>query len=320
MPRKAKNTVSSNQVRNNNNRKKKKVSAVKSANGSRSSLHASHVKSTCSITNPFCVAAKAARRPDGTSINTIPYQIRGLVAITTDASGNALTVVVPGYAYGVANGTLAATTWTLAAAWSLLPGSGFVVTNSRETRIVSMGAIFRSTASMTNCQGLIHTFVASGLAVSSTMTQNSETNLEDNIRPLTSGFESTFIAKPLGNGAHNFRSVAGITSTMSDWDWTCAGFEITGGPASTLIGYLEIVMNVEMHVNPLSGLGALAPPPRPSNPVAVAAQAAVHSSISGLITGGMESVERAVTSTAQKAVASFLDSASDFGLGLLGLV
>lgn len=283
-----------------------------------------HVTAACSILNPFCVAAKAARRPDGLSSSTIPFQVRGMLTVATDASGYSLLVIVPGQGrYGYATGTYSAGNYTLGATWQILNGSTFINTNAAEVRIVSMGALFRSTASMTNCQGLLHKFVLTSPTVSAVIPSGNQNNVEDELTPLTAGYQSTWLSKPLGSAAHSFRPYTEVTNTMTDFNWSSVAFEIIGGAASQTVGYVEIVVNVEIHLNQTAitttGLAGSTIARRPANPVALQTQAMVQSTAPSFIQGGIDKIESTITSFASRAVSSLLDSAEDFGLGLLGL-
>ncbi len=286
-------------------------------------VHRAMTVASCSILDPFCPAARAAKRPDGLGAGTIAFQVRGSLTVTTDASGYALLMVVPGYGrFGYSSGTYAAG-WTLPATWSTLGGSAFINTNASAIRIVSMGAIFRSVASMTNCQGLLHRFVLQSPTVSQTFTLLNQNNTEDSIEPMTSGTTSSWVAKPLGADAHRFFDYASVTNTMSDFNWTSCGFEIVGGPASTAVAYVEVVVNVEFQLNSAgittTGLPGTVAGSKPANRTALAAQQTVQSKISSFISGGVESVEKVVWNAASTAVEDIFGSAATFGLELLGL-
>lgn len=312
-----------NQVNKMKTKKKKTVRPVKVV-GRKALAHAPHVKTACSITNPFCIAARAAKRPDGLSQGTMPFQVRGILQVQTDAAGASMMIIVPGLGrQGYTTGTLAANVWTLGNSWGILSGSAFIATNAAEIRIVSMGVIFRSTASMTNCSGLLHKAIVTSPTVSQVFSQMNQNNVEDELTPLTSGFESTWISKPLGSRAHSFRPYADVTSTMSDFDWTSCYFEVLGGAPNTIIGSVEYVVNVEIQLNSTgittTGLSGAVLATKPANPVALQAQNAIHSSIPSFIQGGVAKAETVITNAASKAVSNLLDMAEDFGLGLLGL-
>lgn len=302
----------------------KKTKTRKSRKANPGAAIKAHTKVACSVLDPFCIHARAARRPDGLGQNTVPFQVRGLTYVSTDANGNACTLIVPGYGlYGKANCTFNNPNWVVPAAWSSLAGSTFISTNAAEVRLVSAGAVFRSTASMTNCQGLVHTFTLTSPAVGTNILQLNNNNVEDNTLSLTSGFEQTFLAKPLGSTAHAFVPVASITTTMSDFNWTSFGVEIAAGPISTIVGVIEYVVNVEFHLNQTgvttTGLPGSVVGTRPANPVALQAQTMVQSTLPSLFSGGTDKVAKRIESAASSAISNLFDSAADFGLGLLGL-
>jgi hypothetical protein len=279
-----------------------------------------HTHHACTITNPFCPAAKGSRYPDGLSSNSMPFQVKGMISVATAATGDSFVVVgAGGGRFGVVSGTLAAGTWTLGATWSTLAGSAFVATNAQEVRIVSWGVIWRSTAAMTACQGMVHSFSTTGLGPTLTYPQLSQNTLEDQLIPLTSGMELSWISKPLGAKAHAFRPLSDFTTTSSDFDWTTFALEIVGGAASTTVGFLEVVVNVEVQFNNtgIQAMGAIVPPSKSANPIATKIQAQAHSTMGSFIEGGVAKVEQAVTKKASSIASTMFSAMEDFGLGLL---
>lgn len=284
-----------------------------------------HVSAACSILDPFCHVARAAKRPDGMGANTIGLTVRSLAAVTTDSTGACLIVLVPGYGrYGYASGTLAAGSFTLASTWTTLPGSAFLDSIAAEVRVVSAGAIFHCTASMTNCQGVLHRFVLTNPRVAQVIPQLQQNNSEDKLDTLTAGKRYSFVAKPMGSAAHTFKTYTSFASNMGDFDWTSCGFEVSGGPASTTIGMIEIVQNVEVSVSTsqssASGMTGTIMAPRPANTVALQVQNKVHTMIPSLLDGGVDYIEKRVASAASSALDSFLGGAANVGAALLTML
>lgn len=285
---------------------------------------ARHIRDVCALTDPFCIHARASRRPDGLSQNTIPYQVRGLSFIATDANGNNLTVIVPAWGkFAILTSTFIAGAWTQAATFTATAQNTFIATNASEIRIVSFGVTFRSIASMTNCQGLLHSFTLTNATANGVIPQFSNNNVEDSTTPMTSGLQQTIISKPLGSAAHSFIVNSTVTNTFSDFNWTIPCFEIAGGPASTTVAVVEFVFNLELQLSQAgvssTGMAGAVLGQKPANPIAITAQNAVHSSVPSIIEGGLVQVGRKIETAASNALSSFLDSAADFGLGLLGL-
>jgi hypothetical protein len=255
------------------------------------------------------------------SSNTVPFQVKQSFSVATDATGAAMYVVVPGCGrFGIAAGVLAAGNFTLAATWGSLAGNAFIGTNFAEVRIVSFGVKLLSTASATNCSGLVHLFNLTSPVVSQVIPQLNLLNTEDKTVPLTAGYQTTWVSKPLGSAAHSFTPLASLTNTMTDFNWTSLGIEIVGGAASQTVMFGELVVNVEGHLNSTAltttGLGGATVGVRAANPIATAVQAKVQSVIPSFVEGGSESLGKKIESMAASAVDSFADAAS-YGLGLL---
>jgi len=286
-------------------------------------LLSKHVRDACSILDPFCIHARAARRPDGMSFNTIPYQVRGTLYVNTDANGNAMVSIIP--AYGRYYGAASAYTppWTIPAAWVATSGATFIANNAAEVRLVSFGANFTNIASMTNCSGLLHTFVTTSIATAGTIPVLSSINAEDMTSPMTSGLRVAMVGKPLGSKAHSFNALANITTTMSDFDWTILNFEIAGGAVNTPVGVIEYVYNIEIQLSSggvgTTGLGPAVVGTKPANPVALNVQSSVHSSVPSIVKGGIESLGSKIETAAANAISNLFDGAADFGLSFLGL-
>lgn len=281
-----------------------------------------HVHHACSILDPFCGAARAAKRPDGMGQQSLGFCVRGSRVISTDANGNAMSAFVPGLGrYGIAtavpSGGPPITTYTLPAAWETTSSSGFVATNAGEVRIVSFGAIIRNIAAMTECKGLLHLFSLANPVVSQVFSVLNQNMPESRTAVMTSGQEVSWISKPLGASAHTFRPFAQATTTMSDFDWSSLFVEVYGGPASAAVLMVEYVINVELTLNSAglttTALGGTITKQRPANPVATQVQGAVHSKLDSFVDGGIKALEN----TVKNAASSALDAMESFGLDLL---
>lgn len=276
-----------------------------------------HVHSTCSITDPFCVHAKGASRPDG-GPPTIPYQIRAVLSLTADGTtGTARYTFVPNISFGYIAATNAAGTFTNGATWTNLGGNAFVTSNAKELRIVSFGVIIRSVMSATNAKGLVILTTDPAPFVSATNQAGSMQGQESVILTLAAGMEHTWVSKPLGVTAHQLRPTSAFTSTMSDFDWTSLVVEVSGGDTTSATPYLsvEYVMNVEFTVqsSQSSNLAMLQKPPAVPNRVATAAAERVHAKTSSFIEGGIASAVKTMESYAKSA----LDDVLSDGMALL---
>lgn len=260
------------------------------------------------------------------SQNTIPYTVRGMVPISTDTNGNAFTVFVPAYGkYWGAKGTWDALNldWNIAGNWSNAASHAFITSNAAEIRLVSAGIIIRNIAAMTSCQGTLHTGILTYCVPNQDSPLLNLNNSEDFLSPMTSGMEQSIIFKPLGSDAHAFIKESTVTNTFSDFNWTSAFIEVSGGPISTPVLTVEYVYNLEIQLTQAgvstTGLASAVTGSRPANPVALASQAQIHTSIPSIIMGGVEAVEKRISSAAYTSLTNFVDTAATYGLGILGL-
>ena len=278
-----------------------------------------HVAAACSITDPFCVHAKAARRPDGLSTNSMPYQVRTMELITTSSTGGARSFFASGFGlYCRAVATLAGGNWTLPATFEDTGVSKtFLDNNANEIRIVSYGLIIRSIVSATTSSGLVVVGSTGYLAPAMVFPEGQITFDESHIQSLAPGMELSWISKPIGTDAHNFKDAAAWSPIAPNayHDWTSASIEVIGGPNSTAVLSVEVFVNVEFTIATTTGMSSMMPPSKPANALAIKAQQAVHSTVPAIIEGGVEKVGKFLESKAAGAVDDFLSGAMAF-LGL----
>jgi len=270
-----------------------------------------HTHAACSISDPFCDHARAAKRPDGQGGMSYPYQIRYLIPITTDANGQAFYVIgmSPVYGYGSAP---AAASAVLPATWTIHSCNGFVVTNAAEVRFVSGGVVFRSTAAATASSGIASLSSIANPVISTTYSRGVLNLPSTQSMSLAPGNEMTFISRSHGGTAHEFIPLATLnTNTFSAWDWSSCLVELNGCPASTTMGYAEVVMNVEFTANitalNANAMGGVQINPKPANPIAITAQGQLNSKVPAVIKGGTEIVGKIVEREAANLISSLLD-------------
>jgi hypothetical protein len=279
-----------------------------------------HVSAVCSVTNPFCPAAKSSKWPDGTVGNTLTEQFRGNLTLGSSAQGNnvySFAAAVPfGYLDCSAN---SATTGTFSAAYKTYKASSLLATYGSTYRIVSAGIIFRCVASATTASGLITIGTSVPQTVSTVFTLGQELYQECIIKAIQPGMEVTWIAAPIGSTAHEFvpQSTSAGFATATLPDWTSCTVEITGGPVSTPLIAAEWFINVEFM--PGSGsiaLASLATTNPPKSTVAETAQSHVAKSIGSFIEGGIRQVEDVVAKHASEALTAVMDNPFDALLAL----
>jgi len=280
-----------------------------------------HLMATCSITDPFCVHARGAQRPDG-GPPTIPYQLRGvLTMLANGTTGATRYVFVPNMLFQYNSAVLAVTTWTNSAAWIDMGGAAFISANAKEIRLTSFGIVVRSAMTATSAKGLVIMSTDPAPVVSGTYTLGSMQATESTVTTLAAGFEHSWVSKPMGASAHLFRPIADFTTTMSNFDWTSLVVEVNGSDTTTGVPFLtcEIVMNVEFTVQSGQTGTAIAQlqktPPVP-NRTALAAAEHGTSQRPSFIQGGID----AATSYLEKSAKASLNTLLSEGMSALTLL
>jgi hypothetical protein len=284
-----------------------------------------HVRSACSVTNPFCADAKGAKRPDGLGGRSYPFQVRYMIPITGTATNDSFTVIQVTPLYGYQNAPTAAS-WVTPATFSAHNGTGFLIgnsgTNASEIRVVSAGVKFMADASLSNCQGQVAMYSLGSVPVSTTYAKNVLNYSDVECMALTPGNEMTWVSKPIGNDAHKFIPYATLNSnTYANSDWTACVIETFGTNGAVVVGHAEIVINCEFvpgigFLN-TSGLGAVEPVHKPANPIAIHAQQQAHSLMPAVVKGGGDALDRMVTKYTTDAVTGLMSAGSEWMIAAL---
>jgi len=280
-----------------------------------------HIRSVCSVTDPFCPAAKNSKWPDGTGGNTLTEQIRGnLTLVTQGANGNNMYCFTPTAPYGyLAGATSTATTVTMAAASVLYKTAPLVATYGSNYRVVSFGVIVRCVASATAAAGIVTLGTGPAPAVGGTYTLGEELYQETVIKAIQPGMEISMISTPKGTGARDFQAQSTTTAFTSDWStlWV----EITGAANSASLLNAEWFLNIEFE--PLQSARALTAIAKSNPPKSSAAEQAVsnvHSTVGSFIEGGVTSVEKMVYDHATKALNTLMSDPLESIAGLFSML
>jgi len=269
-----------------------------------------HIRSVCTLTDPFCPAAKNAKWPDGTSGNTLTEQFRGNVVVTPLTGGNYAIVFSPSAPFGylltssVVAGPPAVCTFT--SGYATYRTGSLLATFGDQYRIVSAGVICRCIASATNAAGLI-TFGTTGVvpAASSTLTLGNELYDEVTIKAIQPGMELSWVSQPRGSAAREFRSQTTTALTSATHDWTSLIVEISGAPTSACLQF-EWFINVEFNALSASAITAVATRNPPSVPSATTAVSKVHHTLGSFIEGGVKQVEESISKHASDALSTLM--------------
>lgn len=290
----------------------------KNESSARPAARASLARVLCSITDPFCPAAKGARIPDGLGGASMALQLRGNIAFSTSATGAQLVCFQAGAPYGWIGATLSTGVWTFASTYNLYAQSGILTTYGSRYRIVSAGVVLRSTVSMTNAQGYVIVSDGSPPGPSTSVNAGDIAYPRSQTLSLTQGFQHMWRSTPQGAIARQYQSLLGNTNINSGM--SALFIEVIGGPASLPVMVAEYFINVEFQLSPDSGVAQMAPPPTRANPAAMSIASKVHESANNLLAGGVEQMEVAVQSAASKAIMAAETAGSDFLTGALSFL
>jgi hypothetical protein len=265
-----------------------------------------HVMGVCTLTDPFCPAAKNAKWTDGTCGNTLTEQFRGNVSLSSSANGTALICFAPGAPFGYNNATAGPSSATFAATYTTYKTTSLLATYGGDFRIVSFGIIARTTASATNASGVVTFGTTTAATVSSIVGYGTELYDEVAVKAIQPGMEFSWISQPRGSDARAFLPQTAATPA-STIDWTSLFVEVVGAGASLPLLNFEWFLNIEFLPIPQSAITALAKPNPPKSTHAETAVSHVHSSLGSFIEGGVKHVEEAVAKSATTALNSIMD-------------
>jgi len=281
--------------------------------GRASGAVAAVARKACSLTDPFCTAAFAAKYTDGSSARTMTEQCRGTIFPTNTAGAGSITFVA-NPVYNAAAGTLSAGTYTLDSAFTSLVGSTMVQTYASRYRITSWGVRMFQTASMTNASGRCIIGVNDVISLSGTFAQGTTRYQEMDLVSLADPMaEHIFISKPLGANAHSFIAAPGNT-TFSD-AWTSVTYDWTGSGSTSgnAVGF-EVVYNIEFEVSGVgNALSPLATPAAPLQPIVQMAADSVQRAMPSLIQKGVTVAGKMIEAMAMRAAAGLLARSGPMG-------
>jgi hypothetical protein len=270
----------------------------------------------CSLTDPFCQAAKAAKYPDANLAPTLSLQRKYPLSVTTDASGNGTVMVLPGYLYNYAAGTV---TLVTGAYTSLTATSNMT---AARYRITSLGMVVSNVATPMSASGMVYfrTFAvsdASALA-SVAITTYSCTWAQD--IPLQDLKGVCIIPKPSNPDYTDFitPSLTNASNTVSGYTpngWEITTISIIGGPVSAtpIVGTLVVNYEVEFDEGDTMNQATASSPAMDNALMQAASQ--VKKSIPRLIKGGFEVAEKTVFALAKRYIATKLGALAGSFLG-----
>jgi hypothetical protein len=205
----------------------------------------------------------------------------------------------------------------MAATYSTVVDAASILNSAKEVRIVSFGVIIRCFLSATQAAGQLLLSTCTDPFPSEAVKKGMMSQTEVQVHNVAAGMEISWISKPRGPTAHNFRLLNTFTNTMTDFDWTSLAVEIDGTgliSGATAVLTAEYVCNVEFSVSPTNNaMASLAKASPAPNRAAIAAASHVQATTPSFIAGGIDAATRKIESYASSA----LDTIMSEGLAFL---
>lgn len=218
-----------------------KTQMIRNGPRSKTKIH----ESICALVNPFCIAAKGAKWPDGNGGDTLTYQVRGRHTLATNADGGFMTAYLGMLPYGQCSTSYTPPNYTFNSVLTDTATSSSFTSIFDSYRIVTWGVVIRSLLPALTAQGLIVVrTLTSPSILSDVIPANSTTGANFSIHPVYAGLEIPVVSRPMGNGARTF--VGSYGNGTIHWNWEPIVIEMTGGPASSAsVVSVEYFYNVE---------------------------------------------------------------------------
>jgi hypothetical protein len=281
------------------------------------------VRLLCSLTDPFCPAAKGARLPTGGASRTFAYQSRTLIGCTLTAATNECFVfcpstATPSYFHAATTSAPNVTSFT-----ALINGDSLnttVVAGASAGRLVSAGVKWFSILPSTTAGGaMIVTETDNAQAMAGqtglTLPTNTVSGVGSDVNIMDIRNPCTYIFGPkdeTGNLMSNFANI--------NYPYTQVIFQMNGSAAG-LVGYFEYVCNYEYEVlssnagvaawglNMQASMGSPAPPDAPQ---VMAARNTMQAKLAPLNPGGEDTVDKVVKGLATSAMTQMLKIGGEF--------
>jgi hypothetical protein len=265
------------------------------------------VHKVCSLTDPFCGAARGAKIHDGTNLRTLSVQCTGFVSAVTGAGSGVQAIAFSadpscGYQVAATNTGDIINTWAAGIpyqGWSSIP-------TTANWRLVSAGATVTPSMSMMNNQGTIGILAipSSGTTVAINNVDLNSLSYETNIRtPAADVRGLTGLVKSDHVNSDIFRvQSAGSAGVVPSNGNDILVVYITGGPLSTGVFTIKYVFNYEVTFPSATFFNQIATPAAKSDIGLQAAANDVRGEITQVVKGGVQQVETMVSRLAHNAL------------------
>lgn len=227
---------------------------------SQTGIHDAH--QVCAITNPFCEESKGSKWPDGSAAYSVGVPFRKRIYLTTDANGRVAELFTSDYS-AVAIRCLVDTNNVASFVTRDIVGP-FPSSDLTNVRLVSAGIKFTSTLAPMVASGsvtLIELPADDGTQGADPLTDiyGGSVDLNDQNRstyltvPLRVDKNLYGILRPSGPESRIFNPADPVSDpNVTMYDWSSLMIAVSGAPASTTVGFVDVYYNFEFIFEPLS--------------------------------------------------------------------
>lgn len=308
--------------KSNKNKPKGKQSKKRVNKTPRASAPTGLIKDVCSITDPFCYAAKNAKYPDGGVGLTVPYSQHTRLSLgPANAAGNVGILILPNAPcwYGVDSTVTTPGT----CAFSTMSAMGPFPGTASGYRINSWGIRLRSTAPPLTASGLVRirglpNLVGTNLAAVH-MSTYAAAFTED--IPLRKVDDTCIIGHRVGKEYTMFLNPGETMSSaqVTSWNtpgWGAISIYVDGGPVSTTSLDIEFITNFELLFDDGDSTQYFATDSKQQNVVVQQAQSYAARAVGNVISGGIKVVEKLVYNKAKQYLMTALGGPAGGALAL----
>lgn len=272
-------------------------------------------EAVCKITDPFCVAAKNAKWPDGQGGGTMTMQIRWHATKAANATTNGylfhIGASLPFAVLDIASATM--TDYTCGAAYIDDTGSSNFKTYANTYRVVTWGIIIRNLLPALTCSGYVTVSRLTKMpALGTVVPVNTLYGSEVQSFPMEAGMEVTVVGKPAGSIARSFQPQNANNTLTLGWDVMRVEFVGLGSTTAQCFD-IEFFYNVEFTLaDTQTALHQFVTPVIPIAPKAINAANTVSSRVSTIVSGGIDVIGNKIMNAAGAAIEDIFSDALGF--------
>jgi hypothetical protein len=278
----------------------------------------------CSLTDPFCPAARGARFPDGNAQRTIGIQAQQFFTVSTNNMGAAAVCFSPQapYSYGIGNIAAGAVvgTWPATYTESSQGFAAWINSIARQFRVVSFGVEITPITNAMNSTGLLivqetndSTFLGQGFDTTVNTTKTLGDDMESILVPMAQLRPVTWRSRPGGPESRMFNDLQ-VANEDQSFDWTRCRVYVSGAPASTAVLAVRLVANYEFTLQSGQAATQLAKAPQVQNPTISRLTNIAHQIGGGIYQGPVKQLEN----YAKRVALDALKTAGGYAIGYAG--